>query len=105
MFLSPFASSPVSGSLVFAPGSASLTYVEDVETLTIPISTNISVDIAGLGIPDEPIPLEVQISGNIVATAAIPEPVSLGLFAMSGLILLRKRRASQSPKSGLLFSI
>jgi hypothetical protein len=64
----------------------------DVETLTIPIDTTVDVQVGGLGISGEPLPLDIELSGNIVATVAVPEPDSLGLLAVSAIMLLRRLR-------------
>jgi len=78
-------SAPVLGNLAFASGSGSLIDFGGVETLTIPINTDVIIQANGE-------PLDLNLSGEIVATTAIPEPGSLGLLAASGLLLLRRRQ-------------
>lgn len=78
-------SSLIAGNIIFAPGSGSLTDASDIETLTLPIDDNLSIQADGE-------PLELNVSGDIVATTVIPEPGAIGLLAASGLLLLRNRR-------------
>jgi len=77
---------PITGSLTFAPSTASLTNDSGVETLDIPIHTEFTYFAQGQ-------PLTVQLSGSIIATAQVPEPTSvvfLGIAAMSLLFRCRK---------------
>ena len=66
--------SPITGNLTFPFDAAALTDVAGIETLTIPITTEIIVNVGGLGISGEPSPLELSLSGQIVATATIGVP-------------------------------
>ena len=64
-----------------APGSVTLTQAAGIETLTIPVS--ITYDIVGGS--------SQTFQGSIVATRVVPEP-SLGILALTGLALIRRRR-------------
>jgi hypothetical protein len=68
-----FSSAAMTGSLQFASGFGSVVDLGNTETLTIPIETVLVIDLNGG-------PLDTQLSGEIVATAALPEPTSVAIF-------------------------
>jgi len=76
-------SSPIGGNLAFAPDSASLVGSVDIETLTIPVNTDFTIDVNGE-------PLAMHLSGALVATT--PEPSSLALLVTPVLLIFHRRR-------------
>ncbi len=80
-----------------SPGSGlgSLTDAGNVETLMLPIEMDYTTDIGTT-------PLDLHFSGNIVATASVPEPTSLSIGgALSILLLIRRGRAEKYTSSGV----
>jgi hypothetical protein len=75
--------SSITGNLAFASASGSLADTGNVETLDIPVNTDLVVNIGGS-------PLTLQLSGTIVATSTIPEPASLALLAPAVFFMFRR---------------
>lgn len=95
-FYSTDGSGAAAGGLSFAAENGSLVDTGGIETLTIPISTEYTIEASGQ-------PLVVDLSGTIVATAPVPEPSSLALLGLSTISLTARRRptASKTPKNSL----
>jgi hypothetical protein len=74
---------PIFGILQIATGNAQLADIGGVETLTIPFRTDLTIEVSGIGIPGEPLPLDLQLSGDIVATAAAPPAFLTGALMMA----------------------
>ncbi len=74
------------GNLVLGPGLASLVDVGGIETLTVPVETDLDLEADGAS-------FVVHLQGTIVATAAVPEPSSLALFGAAVFLLLRTSAA------------
>jgi hypothetical protein len=79
---------PLSGNLVLAPASVTLLSAGGIETLMFPIDTDFSVLISAQG--SEPVPLPMHLSGTLVAVA--PEPGSLTLLILPGILMIRRVR-------------
>jgi len=77
--------SQMAGSLALASNNGAVLDTGSVETLTLPISTDLVVDINGS-------PLTIHLSGSIIATSDVPEPTSVVLMAASALLLLRRHQ-------------
>ena len=84
-------STPITGTLAFASNSASLIDASGIEILTLPIDTDLTVAITALPYLDEA-PLDVHLSGSIVATALVPEPGSIAIIGGVVTLLARRRR-------------
>jgi hypothetical protein len=87
-----YATDPMTGGLVLDDGTASLRDSNGIETLVIPVSTNLSISRLGTG----SFTLELHFSGTIVAVAAVPEPVSIGTMLL-GIVAIAVRR----PRRGI----
>ena len=77
--------SPTPSSLALGSEYGSLTDSNGLETLSIPLDTDFTLDAGGN-------PVSVNLSGDIVATAVIPEPASLSLVGIYSLLLLKRIR-------------
>ena len=86
----------ITGNLVFASGPASLTAVDGEEILAIPITTQLTVGPIDLGlaslIGSTDSYLDLNVSGNIVATSVVPEPASWAVVITSAAFLFARRR-------------
>jgi hypothetical protein len=81
--------------LTFASGGASLEDADGVETLSVSVSTDLAIPVNGQT-------LNLSFSGDIIASALVPEPSSLALVVTSALLLQRRRRvipAAITPQS------
>lgn len=70
------------------PGLVEFDPVTQDSTLTLPVSLDLPDLDFGLGLWD----LDMNLDGQLVATATLPEPSAMSLLALSGLALLRRRR-------------
>ena len=73
--------------LVLQPGSASFSQSAGVDTLTLPIESDFTLELNGLG---STYPFDGHLTGTIVATTAVPEPASLALLGIP-LLFMRRR--------------
>jgi len=87
----------VAGNLAFASSNTSLIDNAGIETLTIPVNTSFTVEVAGIASAltddplDDPLSVQIDLSGNIVATGIVPEPVCIGLVLGFAALLMRRR--------------
>jgi hypothetical protein len=79
-----YSTAAISGALALAAGDGSLQDNGNLETLAIPIQTEIY-----LGPSDE---LPVELSGQLVATATVPEPSCVVIAACAGFLLTLRGR-------------
>jgi hypothetical protein len=95
------AATPIAGSLLFQPGAGAIVDASDIETLSIPFAAGLSIDSIDLGMPGAfDTSLELNLTGTIVATTAVPEPALFGFLAGSILFCLRRPRTNRFGLSG-----
>lgn len=94
------ASTVAPGATIDALGTGTFATLGNVQTLTIPVTFNVSYNVNFLT-------LTTQYSGTIIATAAVPEPGSLTLvsFGLGTLLLYRRRVVRQSQTNQPTFCI
>ena len=76
---------PMNGSLDIGVGAAGLSDVAGVETLVLPVDAQLATMVNSQ-------PLKLHFSGEIVATANLPEPAGVSVLIAAAPILLRRRR-------------
>ena len=87
-----YLASAISGVLSLASASGNLADASGVQTLTVPINTVLTVDATDpIILGAQTIPLDVSLSGTIVATAIVPEPARMGLLFAFALLARRGR--------------
>ena len=85
MFVITDYSSSLIANFALDPAIACLSDSGTLETLTLPINADLSLQVNG-------VPRDLNLSGEVIATTAVPEPASVAVLVSSGLLVLRFRR-------------